>query len=84
MNYKKYHLLTGTVSLVINILLPTLIYNYYHQLINIYEETVTYGILAMLFLLWVATLIIALRELGGLLLHQVNQSCDEKFSRYLD
>ena len=78
MNYKKYHLLTGIVSLVINILLPTLIYNYYHQLINICEETVTYGILAMLFLLWIATLIIALRELGGLLLHQVNPSYDEK------
>ena len=70
--------MTGTVSLVINILLPTLIYNYYHQLINICEETVTYGILAMLFLLWVATLIIALRELGGLLLHQVNPNYDEK------
>ncbi len=71
MNYKKYKLFAGTLSLIINIILPTFIFNCYNQQDSICDKTVIYSLLIMLLLLWVSTLIIALRELGGLLLHSI-------------
>jgi len=71
MNYTKYKLFTGIISLIITIILPTFIYNCYNQQIGTCDKTVIYSLLVMLLLLWVSTLIIALRELGGLLLHSI-------------
>ena len=76
MHQKKYHLLTGFVSLAINIILPTLIVIYFSQLKTLCETLFDYSFyqmvgnacLVLLALIWVATLIIALKELGGYIL----------------
>jgi len=74
--YKKYHLLTGFISLVITIILPTIIVNYFSLLKTLCESLFDYSFyqiignacLVLLILIWMATLIIALRELGGYIL----------------
>lgn len=74
MNIKKHRPFIGILSLVINIILPTLICIYYCQIATSHEEIIACGILAALLLLWIITLIVALRELGGLVLHLVDHN----------
>ncbi len=76
MNYTKYKLFAGILSLIINIILPTFIYNCYNQQIGTCDKTVIYSLIAILLLLWLSTLFIALRELGGLLLHSIKPISD--------
>lgn len=75
----NYHLLAGILSLVINIMLPTLIYNFYLKpTIECNETVVSYAVLAVLSLLWMITLLISLRILGGGVRRIVNQNYCEK------
>ena len=74
MKYKKYYLLIGTLSLVINIILPTFIFSFYQKLTNACDAPEPYAIFSILIILWVASLFIALRELGGLMHNQLNQT----------
>jgi len=72
---KKYHLVSGVMCLLVNIVLPTFIYHLYMQ-IKIQSEILVYGVLnlqemaaySLLFVLgfvWLGTMLVALRELGG-------------------
>jgi len=78
MKYKKHHLLIGTLSLVINIILPTFIFSFYQKLTNACDAPPeAYGIISILIILWLASLFIALRELGGLMHNQLNQTYND-------
>lgn len=79
MQDKKHHLFLGFLSLVINIILPTLIFNYQTFATSIHDEKIIYGLLATLLILWLTTLFIALRELGGLVLHILNHKCSKEY-----
>lgn len=72
MNYNKYHLLTGTMSLAINIVLPTFIFNYYQKLTSVCDSPEIYGIFSTLIILWLSSFFVALRELGGLMHSQLS------------
>ena len=85
---KKFHLVAGLMCLVINIVFPTLMYHYYMQLKSLCEtmfdysdyELMGYGLLAVLFLVWVSSLFIALRELGGWVLQLGDKDYGVKYS----
>ena len=77
MKYRKHYLLIGTLSLVINIILPTFIFNFYQKLTNACDTPEAYAIFSILIILWVASLFIALRELGGLMHNQLNQTYND-------
>ena len=71
----KFHILLGMFSLIISIVLPTVIYQYYF-LLKTWNEIIlqsnasiliAYGLLSIMILLLALFLLIAFHELGGYL-----------------
>ena len=88
---RKYHIFLGLLSLVISIVLPTLIHQYYHLLKpwndailqnNFYVAVVTYGSLFILVLLMFVFLVVAMRELGGSLMRIIKNDQNTKIERF--
>jgi hypothetical protein len=92
MAYKKYHLISGIMCLLVNIVLPTFIYHL-HMQIKSQSEMMVYGVLnsqeivafSLLFVLgivWLGTMLIALHELGGYMVQLGNT--DPRDREYTD
>jgi len=89
MAYKKYHLISGIMCLVANIVLPTFIYHLYMQIksqseVLIYsilnlQEMVTYSLFLVLGMVWLGTMLIALQELGGYIIQLGNTDPRDKY-----
>jgi len=88
---KKHHIILGVVCLVISIVLPTLIYNYYVELkslcevmanYSVFEVPVRYGLLVTLLLIWFVTLMVALRELGGSVIQLAEELKPESIGKF--
>ena len=79
---KKYHLISGIMCLILNIVLPTFIYHLYMQIksqseVMIYsvlnlQEMAAYSLLFVLGMVWLGTMLIAVQELGGYMLQLGN------------
>ena len=74
MSHRKHCFLVGVLSLIINIILPTFVINYYQDISAHYycNDIWDYGGFITLLVFWVFSLFIALRELGGLMLHELD------------
>ncbi len=74
---KKYHIFLGILCLVVSIVLPTFIYLNYLEIKSLCEtvfnymdyQATAYAFLVFLSFLWIGSLIVALRELGGFIIH---------------
>jgi len=80
---RKYHIISGIVCLVISIVLPTYIHQYYALIkpwsdamlsVNAGVAIAVYGFLSVLMLLVVVFLLIAMRELGGYMVRVIESN----------
>jgi len=81
-SHRKHCFLVGVLSLIINIILPTFVINYYQNISahSYCNDIWDYGIFITLLIFWVFSLFIALRELGGLMLHELDFSSSRSLS----
>ncbi len=92
MAYKKYHLISGIMCLIVNIVLPTFIYHLLMQIKSQSEmmayvvlnsqELAAYSLLFVLGIVWLGTMLIALQELGGYIVQLGNT--DPRDREYTD